>query len=424
MKNGKNIFLLSILFLITFSVSGQTYTVDKVPYDNLQNKYDFVSNPDGIISQQAEQQLNTMLTSVEDSASAEMAIVLLKSIGYEDIDDFGTALFTKWGVGKRQKDNGLLFLLVEDQRQMIFRTGYGLEGVLPDVILSRIIRNDISPLMQQGNYDQAIVNGIGEVCNYLLNPEAVQEILVQEKNAQIRQQEEMVAFFKKLFKIYLALSVLVFVWFLFSFNTKLKWKTNVDKYNHLNSMRNSVIICAVLFPVLMVFFAIFYFIKLKSLRNETVVCPECEHDMVKQSEADEDAYLTSAQTEEEELKSVDYDVWHCNNCGHNEIFAYDNPQTKYTVCPHCHARTYFYEGERIVTNATTFSKGQGEKVYQCLNCKKKDVTPFIIPMILLASAMGSSGRRGGGFGGGFGGGSIGGGFGGGRTGGGGARGGW
>jgi uncharacterized protein len=350
---------------------------------------------------------------------------LLKSIGNEDIDNFGTALFTKWGIGKRAKDNGLLFLLVEDQRQMIFRSGYGLEGVLPDVILSRIIRNDISPLLAQGNYDRGIIAGIGAACNYLLNPEAVQEILVQEKNAQIKRQEEVTAFFKTLLKVYLFISLLVFAWFLYSFISKLKlWKTNVDKYNSLITMKSPVMACTLFFPVLMVFFAIVYFIKLKSIRNSPVSCTQCHHPMEKQSEADEDACLTPAQMEEEALKSVDYDVWHCNNCGHNEIFAYDTPQNKYTVCPYCHARTYFYEGERIVKDATTFSKGQGEKVYTCLNCKKRDITPFIIPLILLASGLGGGRSGGSSFGGFGGGGSIGGGFGGGSTGGGGARGGW
>ncbi|GHS98580.1 hypothetical protein FACS189421_07440 [Bacteroidia bacterium] len=195
--------ILSLLFLITFSVSAQTYTVDQVPYDNLKNKYDFVSNPDGIISPAAEQQLNSMITLVKDSASAEMAVVLLKSIGNADIDDFGTRLFTQWGIGKRQKDNGLLFLLIEDQRQMIFRTGYGLEGVLPDVILSRIIRNDISPLMSQGNTDQAILTGIEKVCRYLLNPEAVQEILAQDAEKSSNPQDMVAA-------IFIAILIIVF----------------------------------------------------------------------------------------------------------------------------------------------------------------------------------------------------------------------
>ena len=172
--------ILFLLLVATLPLSAQ-YTPENVPYDNLQNKYDFVSNPDDIISPATEQQLNTMITVAKDSSSAEIAVVLLKSIGNADIDDFGTALFTKWGIGKQSNDNGLLFLLVEDQRQMIFRTGYGLEGVLPDVILSRVIRNDMVPFMAQDNPDQAILTGIHKVCNYLLNPEAVQEILAKEE---------------------------------------------------------------------------------------------------------------------------------------------------------------------------------------------------------------------------------------------------
>lgn len=179
-----------VLFLFaSVSAFGQPYTVDNVPYDNLQNRYDYVSNPDGIISAAAEQQINAGLRVVEDSVSVEFAVVLLKSIGKDDIDDFGTKLFMKWGIGKKSKDNGLLFLLVADQHQMIFRTGYGVEGILPDVILARVIRNDIAPLMRESKTDEAILIGMGEVCNYLLNPDTVQEILAQEKREQAQEND-------------------------------------------------------------------------------------------------------------------------------------------------------------------------------------------------------------------------------------------
>jgi uncharacterized protein len=418
-SKGKRLFFLLFLIISPALSRSQTYTIDNVPYDNLKDRYDFVSNPDDILSQQAEQQVNSIIINVNDSATAEIAVVLLKSIGSVDIDDFGTDLFTKWGIGNKEKDNGLLFLLVEDQRQMIFRSGYGLEGVLPDVILSRIIRNDISPWMTQGNPDKAIITGISRVSDYLLNPEAVQEILAKETSAQFRQQERIKTFLKDIFIIYLVASLLIFACFLSIFISRLKRETNVDKYNGLNVLKTSVIVCAVFFPLLMLFFVVVYFIKLKKIRNAPVVCPLCNQTMVKQSEAEEDAFLTPAQTGEEKVKSVDYDVWYCNNCGHNEILPYDNPRTKYTVCPHCQAKTYFFEGQRVVRDATTFSRGQGEKLYKCLNCSMVDAIPFVIPMIIISSGLSEGGK--GGFGGG---GSFGGGFGGGSTGGGGARGGW
>ncbi|MCC8145115.1 MAG: TPM domain-containing protein [Bacteroidales bacterium] len=429
MKHTLSIILrsFSILLFIVLAPNtySQAYTVDKVPNDNLKNRSDFVTNPDGIISQGAEQQINSVINQIKDSTSAEVAVVLLKSIGNQDIDNFGTDLFSLWGIGKREKDNGLLFLLVEDQHQMVFRTGYGLEGVLPDIILSRIINNDISPLMRSGNYDEAIVNGISKIKDYLLNPEAVQEILVQEKTAQQRQNEEFLAFLKTLLRMYLIFAALVFIYFIFRYSSKLKmWKTRPDQYNGLIDMRTGVILSTVIFPVPMIIFAIIYFIKLNSLRNSPLTCPVCTHKMVKQKNGNDIQYLNTAQKREEDVHSVEYDVWHCNNCGHNELLGYDNIHSPYSVCPHCHARTYHLEGDKIVKRATPFSKGKGEKIYKCLNCKMQDAVPYIIPMIIVASAIGN-GRRGGGFGGGFGGGgSIGGGFGGGRTGGGGARGGW
>jgi uncharacterized protein len=408
--------ILFLLLLILFSVASQTYTVDKIPNDHLNDKYDFVSNPDGIISYQAEQRLNDMLVAIQDEATAEVAVVLLKSIGDADIDLFGTELFTQWGIGKRQKDNGLLFLLVEDQRQMIFRTGYGLEGVLPDIILSRIIRNDIAPLMKQSNYDQAILAGITKIKEYLLNPETVQEIIAQEKN---QQHEKNQLFLRKFFMFYLVFSLCVFLIFIYLLTSRTKKDTNFDKYNSLNAIRNLVIGCTIFFPLLMLVFIFIYFSKLKTIRNSPVSCPQCNRNMEKQNETEEKNYLTVGQSEEERLKSVDYDVWLCRNCGHNEIFAYDNPHSKYTSCPHCRVKTYSYKSERIIKNATVYSQGKGEKIYECSYCKKRDVIPYIIPMIVISSG---SGRKNGGFGGGgnFSGGS----FGGGHTGGGGARGGW
>ncbi|GHT22443.1 hypothetical protein AGMMS4957_12640 [Bacteroidia bacterium] len=174
-------FLSLLTLCIAFSVSAQSYTVENVPHDNLSNKYDFVSNPNALISQAAENQINRIIAATKDSTSAEIAVVLLKSIGNADVDDFATRLFTQWGIGKRQKDNGLLFLLVEDQREMVFRPGYGLEGALPDAILSRIIRNDIAPLMKEGNNDEAITLGISKICQILLHPDIVAEILADDE---------------------------------------------------------------------------------------------------------------------------------------------------------------------------------------------------------------------------------------------------
>ena len=129
------------------------------------------------------------------------------------------------------------------------------------------------------------------------------------------------------------------------------------------------------------------------------------------SEQEDNYFLTPQEDAEERIGSVDYDVWMCDNCRNTEVFRFENKYTKYSECPHCHAKTYSLMHDNIVLPATTVSAGRGEKVYECSYCKMRKVMPYVIPMIVVPKS--SSG--GGGFGGGFGGG---------MTGGGGARGGW
>lgn len=100
---------------------------------------DHVSNPDGIITPDDASRINQLLNVVEDSLGIEVAVVAVNSIGDQDARMFATDLFKHWGLGQKSKDNGLLIQLVTEpsQRSVVFETGYGIEGVLPDAICYR-----------------------------------------------------------------------------------------------------------------------------------------------------------------------------------------------------------------------------------------------------------------------------------------------
>lgn len=401
-----------ILLLFTgLTVEAQTenvYTVKTVPNNQLHDALDFVTNPDGIISQSAEDKINQLIQVIRDSTSAEIAVVLLNSIGTEDIDDFGTSLFMDWGIGKKSNDNGLLFLLVYDQRQMIFRTGYGIEGLLPDIILGRIIRNDISPYLKAGDFDNGVVNGMERVSHYLLDPNAISEI----KAADQQKQENI----KKFGIGYLGITVIVFVIFVvFLFYVLFSSKTNYKKYLALDTGKSVVVVFAVLFPVLMILYAVFYFRKKKSLRTKPFPCPACGNMMKLLNESEEDTYLTQMQQTEESVHSIDYDVWFCDHCGKTEVYPFIKMFSSYTRCPQCNAKTYTLIQDKLISRSTAYSSGVGEKIYLCKNCNYTMTKRYIIPKVVASSSSGSG--RGGSFGGG-------GSWGGGSTGGGGARGGW
>ena len=401
--------LVGLFCLLCLSLSAKkVYTISSVPNDRLKNATDCVSNPDGVISQFAEEKINAAIADIERFSTAEIAVVLLQAISNDDMDDFATRLFTHWGIGK-QNDNGLLFLLVHDRQEMVFRTGYGLEGVLPDVVLSRIIRNDISPLLRQGDFDGGLVAGMSKVCDYLKNPETVQEIIQQEQKQKAKD--------KTPIYIYLVISLLVAAGFFYFLYSKSKSElTNYQKYLSLNKQKGVVIFFAIVFPFLMLLYAFVYFVALKRLRSNPIACRRCGYKMQRLIAPADKIYLTVAQQTEKSIGSVDYDVWLCNQCKNTETLAY-NRMSNYSVCPYCKAKTYYLAQNRIVKQATSFSTGQGEKIHSCKNCNKTHSQLYTIPMIIAASG-GSRGR------GGSGGGSFGGSWGGGRTGGGGARGGW
>ena len=104
-----------------------------------------------------------MLSQLEDSLSIEVAIVALSSIGEDIPAEFAHKLFEHWGIGKKADDNGLLILLVLDQRKVTFATGYGLEGVLPDALCFRIQQNEMVPWFRKNDFDRGMTEGVRAV---------------------------------------------------------------------------------------------------------------------------------------------------------------------------------------------------------------------------------------------------------------------
>ena len=104
-----------------------------------------------------------MLSQLEDSLSIEVTVVALPSIGEDIPAEFAHKLFEHWGIGKKADDNGLLILLVLDQRKVTFATGYGLEGVLPDALCFRIQQNEMVPWFRKNDFDRGITEGVRAV---------------------------------------------------------------------------------------------------------------------------------------------------------------------------------------------------------------------------------------------------------------------
>lgn len=97
-------------------------------------------------------QLESKLLAYNDSTSSQVSIVLINSIGPYDISDYAFQLGDKWGIGRKDKDNGILILAAIKDRKVFIATGYGMEGAVPDALAKRIVDQLIVPNFRMEDY--------------------------------------------------------------------------------------------------------------------------------------------------------------------------------------------------------------------------------------------------------------------------------
>jgi uncharacterized protein len=127
----------------------------------------YVSDPDGVLPPGAAPALNARL---DRSGRAHLDVVLVRSLGETVPKTAATALFNKWKIGDKNTNNGLLMLLVLDQRRVEFETGYGLEADLPDIICYRIQHRYMLEPARAGDYAGAVQAGVAALIRRLRPP--------------------------------------------------------------------------------------------------------------------------------------------------------------------------------------------------------------------------------------------------------------
>lgn len=138
---------------------SQALTVEEVT--NPRNDYGgWVTDMANILSDGTETELNQIITNLEQVNGTEIAVVTVPETSPADSPKaFTTELFNHWGIGKAEKDNGILFLVSTGDRRVEIETGYGIENILSDAQVGNIIDTKITPQYKQGNYDRGTLDG-------------------------------------------------------------------------------------------------------------------------------------------------------------------------------------------------------------------------------------------------------------------------
>ena len=162
--------ILSILFcqLLCLTTWAQVvYTPENLLKVHLVDKTRYVCDPENILNVAARDSIDRMLYALEQQTGIQTVVAVVPTIGEADCFDFCHQLLNKWGVGQKGKDNGLIILLVTDQRCIQFYTGYGLEGPLPDAICKRIQTRDMIPYLKDERWSEGMEAGIRATCAHL-----------------------------------------------------------------------------------------------------------------------------------------------------------------------------------------------------------------------------------------------------------------
>lgn len=413
---------LARIFLITLglllALVARARGIEDIPNVHVADRTRYLSNPDGVISPEAQAGADRIMRDIWNATSAEVVAVVVDSISSgSDPDTFATDLFEHWGVGKKDNDNGLLLLVSVNDHAAVIRTGYGMEGVVPDIVAGEIIRNELFPRFREGDYDGGLLAGLNALSQVITTPEGADELMSKYANdADASGDDDVWIGFLCVGGGLCVLALLYIGWIAVS-----NRNDTMGEWKKLNDIRVPLLALSIMFLLLpMPAFLVLWW-RMKTLRRKAPRCPRCHARMQLLPHGEDARWLSSGQQVERRLASVDHDVWECPECQYGTVHSFDNASSAYTRCEKCGAKANHLVRDRIVRQSTTLSEGYGQKEFHCEHCGHDDNKPYRIarktPVVVVP---GGRGFGGGGFGGGISGGS----FGGGHTGGGGASGRW
>ncbi|GHG91151.1 TPM domain-containing protein [Pseudodonghicola xiamenensis] len=304
----------------------------------------YVNDYAGLLDATASARIRGDLIELYDRTGIEMTVLTIRSLGEYGhdgaIEPFATALFNAWGIGNAVRNDGVLVLVARDDRVMRIEIGAGYD-VDWNARMQRVIDTGFLPYFRDGRYQDGIEAGVSETIRSLTG-----HLPGTYDDSTLRQGWDWI----------------------------LRWFSGLGDW----------LWAVIALPLAGAGLGVRRYLRLRPRP-----CPTCGRIMRRLGEEADDAHLDGGQQLEEFLKSVDYDVWLCDGCGHMDIHRYGNWFSSYGACPKCQYRTLSTTAEVLVA-ATESSTGQKRLTYDCQNCGYHDTELRTIPKVTESSS--GSGR--------------------------------
>ena len=323
-------------------LDSQAVTVEEVTNPRRDNG-GWVTDMANILSDDTEARINNLITELEQSNGAEIAVVTVPDTAPSATPKaFATELFNYWGIGKADVDNGVLYLIsVSDRnaprqsrdRRVEIETGTGLQTILPDAEVKEIIDTRITPRYKQGNYDRGTLDGT----------EALIAALDSNQNSD---------------RNWLLFPLIGGVGFIFA-RGFIKWRERRNKV-YLNPQQTAK--------------------TLSRTDDRDIHCAKCKQPMTRVR----NIRLTEAQNVASKLGGVSYRGYKCPNCSDTKnsyaILSYVSDSSRYQPCPDCQELTVI-KSEETLEKATQNSEGKRLITKKCHCCDYQTEKTVTIPRL-------------------------------------------
>lgn len=127
-----------------------------------------------VLSAEDKRKLLNIGQELDNKTTAQLAVVTVKTLDGQPIEDYALSILREWGIGSKEKNNGALIVVAVQDRRSRIEVGYGLEGLLTDGLTGRIQDQAMIPYFRKGNYAAGIVNGYAVTASLIAKDAGVQ----------------------------------------------------------------------------------------------------------------------------------------------------------------------------------------------------------------------------------------------------------
>jgi uncharacterized protein len=377
------IFCLVLLF-IAASAQAQSDT----GYPDYLNTY--VTDYADVINADTEAAITQVLHDLRNETGVEMAVItLIRRADYgkasETMPVFATGTFNAWGVGDKNRNNGVLMVVAIGDREAFIAVGSAYENTL-NAKMQTVFDEFMRPLFRASNYDEGIYAGVRATLYYLTDAWVA---------AYADRSTIPVTFSSPPSNQAFSGGTIPFPTVAVNSDTASHSGTNTS-----NSFSASDDFYVSVDPEFGIAAASAGGLGLlgaagvawrRYQRYRPRVCPHCGHAMQRLDEHADDAFLDTGQKLEEVLGSIDYDIWQCPSCTTHQMFDYKNHFSGHSPCPQCNYRTVT-KTTRTVIPPSYVSTGMREVTSTCNQCSYRNVQEQVIPKLERSSSSSGSSR--------------------------------